>query len=162
VIKTALLTGVFFLAATLVTLSSSGNIHAQGAITGWEKDSSYDKLFDPKERDTLKGRLLKFIKVTPLPGMAPGTAFILEESKDEKILVHLCPASFATAKETGFKKGDKVKVKGSWAEIDGEDVFIAAKVKKGDHFQFKVRLTSDGTAYWTMSPEQLAKERKEE
>lgn len=161
-VKTAVLTGVLFLIAIFVTISSSENVYAQGAITGWEKDSAYDKLYDPKERDSLKGRVVKFKEVTPLPGMAPGTAFILEESKDEKILIHLCPASFAKAKETGFKKGDKVKVKGSWAEIDDEDVFIAAKVKKGDHFQFKVRLTSDGTPFWTMSPEQLANERKAE
>lgn len=158
------LTGILFLTAILVVISSNGNIYAQNdkVITGWEKGSSYDKLYDPKEVDSLKGQVVKFKEVTPFPGMAPGTAFILEESEDEKILVHLCPVSFAKAKETGFKKGDKVKVKGSWAEIDGEDVFIASKVKKGDHFQFKVRLTSDGTPFWTMSPEQLAKERKEE
>lgn len=131
----------------------------QGMV-GWEEGSPYNKLYDPKEKDSLKGRVKKFKTVTPLPGMAPGTAFILEESKDDKILVHLCPAAFAKAKEVGFKKGDKVKVKGSWVELDGEDVFIAAKVKKGDHFEFKVRLTSDGTPFWTMSAEQLARERK--
>lgn len=91
--------------------------------------------------------------------MTTGTAFILEEAEDETTLVHLCPESFAKAKETGLKKGAKVKVKGSWAEIDDDFVFLAAKVKKGDHFEFKVRLTSDGTPFWTMSDEQLAKER---
>jgi hypothetical protein len=37
---------------------------------------------------------------------------------------------------------------------------MASKVKKGDHYEFKVRLTKDGTPFWTMSPEELARERK--
>ena len=41
------------------------------------------------------------------------------------------------------KQGDRVKIKGVWAEIDGKDVFMASKVKKGDYFQFKVRLTAE-------------------
>lgn len=136
--------------------------NAADGLKGWQVGSAYNEMYDPKERDSLKGRVVKFLEVTPLPGMDPGTAFILEESKDDKILVHVCPESFASAKDIGVRVGDKVKVKGSWVEIDEEDVFLAAKVKKGDHFEFKVRLTSDGTPFWTMSPEQLKAERKEE
>jgi hypothetical protein len=36
---------------------------------------------------------------------------------------------------------------------------MASKIKMGDYFSLKVRLTKDGTPFWTMSPEQLAKER---
>ena len=35
----------------------------------------------------------------------------------------------------------------------------ASKVKKGDYFEYKVRRTKDGIPYWTMSPEERAKER---
>jgi len=38
-------------------------------------------------------------------------------------------------------------------------VFLASKLKKGESQEFKVRLTKDGTPFWTMTPEQLAKER---
>jgi len=38
-------------------------------------------------------------------------------------------------------------------------VFLASKVKKGESYEFKGRLTMDGTPFWTMTPEQLAKER---
>ena len=38
---------------------------------------------------------------------------------------------------------------------------MASKVKKGDYFEFKVRLTNDGTPFWTMSPEDLKRERAE-
>ncbi|MEE4241393.1 MAG: hypothetical protein V2I36_07995 [Desulfopila sp.] len=136
--------------------------HAAEGLKGWEAGSAYNDLYNPKERDSLKGKVVRFTEVTPLPGMDPGTALILQESGDDNIVVHLCPETYASAKETGIKIGDQVKVKGSWAEIDGEDVYIAAKVKKGDHFEFKVRLTSDGTPFWTMTPEQLKKEKNSE
>lgn len=124
---------------------------------GWEKDSPYNKYYNFKERDSLKGKILQFKEVTPLPGMTAGTAFILEEG-GEKILVHLCPVAFSSPNETGIRKGIKTKVSGCWAVIDGQDVFIAAKVKQGDSFEFKVRLTTDGTPFWSLSPEELAKE----
>ena len=50
-------------------------------------------------------------------------------------------------------------MKGVWAEINDEDVFMASKIKKGDFFEFKARLSSDGTPLWTLSDEELAKER---
>jgi len=140
--------------ATAVVLAASSAEHK-----GWEKDSTYNSLYNPRERDSMKGVVKKFYEVTPLPGMAEGTAFVLKDRYGEIVNVHLCPVSYASSKEVGFRKGDKVKVKGAWVEIDGEDVFIAAKVSKGDFFAFKVRLTSDGTPFWTMSAEQLAKER---
>jgi hypothetical protein len=35
---------------------------------------------------------------------------------------------------------------------------MASKVKQGEHFEFKVRLTKDGTPFWTMSEDELARE----
>jgi hypothetical protein len=42
--------------------------------------------------------------------------------------------------------------------IDGQDIFMAAKIKQGENFVFKIRLTKDGTPFWSLSPEELAKE----
>jgi len=128
---------------------------------GWGNDDAYNQLYSPKELDKLKGRVEKFKTLAPLSGMSKATVLILDEGGD-KIIVHLCPVWFAKAKDTGIKRGDTVKVKGSWAEIDGEDVFMASKVKKGEHYEFKVRLTKDGTPFWNMSPEQLAYERAQQ
>jgi len=148
-------TVLFALFSTFTQFSKAGD------IKGWEINSKYNSYYDYKELDSLKGILKKFKKVTPLPGMAPGTAFILQEG-DESILVHLCPQSFADAKGTGLRRGAKTKVKGSWAFINDQDVFMASKAKQGEHFQFKVRLTKNGTPFWTMTPEELAKERASE
>jgi hypothetical protein len=75
-------------------------------------------------------------------------------------VVHLCPVGYAKPAEIGIKPGDKVTIRGCWAEVGGKDVFMAAKVKKGDTFEFKTRLSKDGTPFWTMTPEQLAKEQQ--
>lgn len=151
----------FLLFTSLAAAAAALAADAAG-YKGWEIDSEYNKLYDPKERDSMKGVVLKFVEVKPMPGMAVGTAFWFKDRGGDKVLVHLCPAAYASSKEVGFRRGDKVKVKGTWVDIDGEDVFFAAKVRKGEHFEFKVRLTSDGTPFWTMTPEQLAKERKSE
>jgi len=126
---------------------------------GWEKNSSYNKLYNAAEMDSFKGTVTGIKEIVPLPGMSPGIAIVVRESKTESVLVHLCPSWFADRKSIGIKKGDRVKVKGIWAEIKGKDIFMASKIKRGNLFSFKVRLTKDGTPFWTMSPEQLAKER---
>jgi len=64
------------------------------------------------------------------------------------------------AADTGIRKGDELKIRGAWAEVGGKDVFLAAKIKKGEHFNLKVRLTKDGTPFWTMTPEQQAQEKE--
>ncbi len=149
----------FFIVMTIyLSVPAIAGAADKAGYTGWEKGSVYDKYYNYKERDSLKGKVVQFIEITPLPGMAPGTAFILEEGGD-KIEVHLCPTAYSSADETGIRKGVSTKVSGSWAVIDGKDVMMAAKIKQGDNFIFKVRLTRDGTPFWSLSPDELAKEK---
>lgn len=157
--KTILIFSIFSFFLLLAGLSLSAA--SQKEMDGWGLESDYNQLYNPKELDKLKGRVVKFKEVQPLSGMSKATVLILDED-GEQVVVHLCPVWFAEAKETGIKRGDKVKIKGSWAEINGEDVFMASKVKKGEQYQFKARLTKDGTPLWTMTPEQLAHERSQE
>jgi hypothetical protein len=124
---------------------------------GWDKDSPYNQLYNFKDRDTFKGVVKGFKTVTPLPGMDPGTALLVDDGGDS-IVIHLCPVHYASAEGIGLRKGDKVKVSGSWAMVGSQEVFIAAKIKWGDNAEFKVRLTSDGTPFWTMTPEELERE----
>ena len=127
-------------------------------MEGWEKESAYNKLYDPTEADKFKGFVVELKEVTPLPGMAPGLALVVKDSDGEMVTVHLGPRSFVNPNHIGIRKGDKVTVKGVWAEISDKDVFIASKVKKGDFHEYKVRRTRDGIPYWTMTSEELAKE----
>jgi hypothetical protein len=125
---------------------------------GWGAGDPYNRLYNPKELEKLKAKVVRLTEVTPMPGMSPAVALEVREG-NQTIMVHLCPSWFAKASETGLKPGDDVVIRGSWAEIGGKDVFLAAKVKKGDVQEFKVRLTRDGTPFWTMTPEELARER---
>jgi hypothetical protein len=113
---------------------SAGFAEEKGGIVGWEKDSAYNKLYDLDEWDSLKGNVVGFKQITPLKGMSPGIALLVRDGdSDETITVHLGPSPFVNPNST--------------------------KVKKGDYYEYKVRLTKDGTPFWTMSPEELARER---
>ena len=125
---------------------------------GWELGSTYNQFYDASEMDSIRCTVTKVTTVVPLEGMAPAVAIVVEESKGDKTLVHICPEWYLGRKDIGLKKGDRLKIKGVWAEINDEFIFIASKIKKGDYFVLKVRLTSDGKPFWTMGPEELAKE----
>jgi hypothetical protein len=143
-----------------ICISTPGLVYAEEKrdMGGWEKDSPYNQCYKVDEMDSFKGVVVGFKEVTPLPGMSPGVALLVRErGGNDVITVHLGPKWFV--EQVGVKKGEQVKVNGVWAEIQGEDVFVASKVKKGDYFEYKVRLTKDGRPFWTMSPEELAKER---
>ena len=139
---------------------NAGLAEEKGGIVGWEKDSAYNKHYDLDEWDSFKGHVVGFKKITPLKGMSPGIALLVKDGdSDDVIIVHLGPSPFVNPNSISLRKGEKVNVKGVWAEINGEEVFMASKVKKGDYYEYKVRLTKDGTPFWTMSPEELARER---
>ena len=102
---------------------------------------------------------MDFRSVIPLPGMTPGIAMLVRGTQGEVVTVHLGPRSFIHLNSIKIKKGDKVTVKGVWAEIGGKHVFITSQVKVDNFYVLKVRRTKDGTPYWTMSHEELARER---
>lgn len=131
-------------------------------LAGWEKESEYNKFYDVSEFDDFKGVVEDIVDITPLPGMAPGVGLTVRDQDDDKVTVHLGPKSFVKVDSISLRKGDKVKVKGVWAEIKEKEVFMASKVKKGEDVELKVRRTKDGVPYWTMSPEELAKEKEEQ
>ncbi|WP_300157456.1 hypothetical protein [Solidesulfovibrio sp.] len=154
-----------FLVAALVAAAAPAfaGPKANPDIKGWEKGSEYDRLFDPKEADSLKGRVVKIMDIKPIDGMATGIALQIEDKKDKTMeIVHLGPKDFVDLGSIGLKEGDQVKVAGAWAEMDGHDVLLAVKVKKGEDIQLKVRRTKDGFPFWSMTPEQRKAESSED
>ena len=143
------------LALLLITVPGLAEDKEMG---GWDENGVYNRLYQASELDRLKCRVKKVIEVVPMKGMSPGVALIVDDGEGEDIMVHVGPKWFL-GDSIGIQRGEKVKIRGSWAEIDGKDVFIASKIKKGDFFSLKVRLTKNGKPFWTMSPEELAKER---
>ena len=156
-IRILIIAGVFFgIMASGVTYLNA----EEKNMKGWEIGSPYNEHYNVAEFEKFRAWVVKLTTVIPMEGRSPMSAVIVREGS-ETILVHVCPTWFAKPTEMGIRKGDRVKIKGCWAEIEGKDVFMASKIKKGDSdtFEFKVRLTKDGTPFWTMTKEQLAYER---
>ena len=133
--------------------ASAGDVDPK-LMKGWEADSEYNKLYDVREFEKLRVWFVRAKEVIPMPGMSPATAIDVLEGA-ELIEVQLCPTWYRKPDEIPLKKDDRIKIKGVWAEINGKDVFMASKIKKDPDFDIiKVRLTKDGTPFWTMTPEQ--------
>ena len=129
-------------------------------MKGWGLDDPYNKLYDVREFEKIRCYVVRVKEVVPMPGMSPATALDVREGAYE-YEVHLCPTWYRKPSEIRLKKNERIKLKGVWAEINGKDVFMASKVKKDpDTDIIKVRLTKDGTPFWTMTPERLAMEMK--
>ena len=127
---------------------------------GWEQGSPYNKLYDASETDYFRANVVKVKEIVPMQGMSAGVALIVKEAPDEEpIEVHVCPKWYMDKGGIGLKRGDRIKIRGVWAEIDGKDVFLAAKIKRGNYFVLKVRLTKDGKPFWSMTEEELNKEK---
>lgn len=124
---------------------------------GWERGGAYDKLYKASELDKLKCTVKKITEVVPMKGMSPGIALIADDGDGEEFMVHVGPKWYL-GDSTGISRGDILKIRGAWAEVDGKEVFMASKIKKGDFFELKIRLTADGTPFWTMTSEELARE----
>ena len=153
-----------FLTALVLIFAAFGlsNLQAedQPDMKGWESDSPYNQLYDIREYEKIRAWVVRVKEVVPMPGMSPATALEVREG-DEVFDVHLCPTWYRKPNEIRLKKGDRIKVRGAWAEVNGKEVFMASKVKQDpDTTIIKVRLSKDGTPFWTMPPEQLAMELK--
>jgi hypothetical protein len=145
------------LAIGLTAVGLTAGIASASDMKGWEIDSTYNQLYDYRELDSFKGTVKKIYTDAPMSGMSPAVMLEVDEGDDTISIVHLCPEWFRNADAIGLRRGDRVKIKGVWADIDGQFVFMASKIKKGDFFEFKVRVTSDGTPFWTLSTEEQAK-----
>jgi hypothetical protein len=159
-------TGRFMILATLVLISVAfGFSHTLAGekkdMQGWEIDSPYNKLYDVREFEKIRAWVVRVKEVIPMPGMSPATALDVREGA-YVYEVQLCPTWYRKPSEIRLKKNERIKIKGAWAEINGRDVFMASKIKKDPNTEIiKVRLTKDGTPFWTMTSEQLAMELKQ-
>ncbi len=139
---------------------SGGSLHAgdKKDMGGWGIDDPYNRYYNAADIERFKAVVSDVIEVVPLPGMSPGVALLVKEGGEgDDIIVHLCPVWYKRADRIGIKKGDKISLRGHYTDINGQEVIMAAKIKKKGA-PLKVRLTSDGTPFWTMPPAQLKKE----
>lgn len=146
--------------ALILLGASTGSAADPNRKDGWEPGSPYNKLYNANETDYFRATVVKVTEVVPMPGMSTGVALVVKEAPDEEpIEVHVCPTWYMEKGGIGLKRGDRIKISGVWAEIDGRDIFLASKIKRGNYFVLKVRLTKDGMPFWSMTAEELNKEK---
>ncbi len=151
----------------LVSLSLASGIswvqaEEQRDMQGWGIDDPYNKLYDVREFEKIRAWVIRVKEVVPMPGISPATALDVREGSDV-FEVQICPTWYRKPSEIRLKKNARIKLRGVWAEIDGKDIFMASKIKKDPDIEIiKVRLTKDGTPFWTLTPQQLAKEMKKD
>ncbi|MGD2100240.1 MAG: hypothetical protein PVG35_21915 [Desulfobacterales bacterium] len=151
-------TAVIFIFLAVSMGTYAGDVDPE-LMKGWEVGSEYNKHYDVREYEKIRAWFLRAKEVVPMPGMSPATAVEVQEGA-EVIEVHLCPTWYRKPSDIKLRKNERIKVKGVWAEINGKDVFMASKIKKDPNMDIiKVRLTKDGTPFWTMSPERIAWEK---
>jgi hypothetical protein len=158
----SIILSILIVSVSLVTGLDGVQADEQRDMQGWGIDDPYNKLYDIREFESIRAWVVAVKEVVPMPGMSPATALDVREGA-YTYEVHLCPTWYRKPSEIRLKKNDRIKIKGAWAEIKGKDIFIASKIKKDPDVEIiKVRLTKDGTPFWTMTAQQLAKEMAED
>jgi hypothetical protein len=117
----------FLIIATIALISATlglSNVQAEDNpdMKGWEADSPYNQLYDVREYEKIRAWVVRVKEVVPMPGMSPATAIDVREG-DEVFEVHLCPTWYRKPSEIRLKKGDRIKLKGAWAEVNDKEVF---------------------------------------
>ena len=149
---------IFFVCVFIISSVYSIQAGDSKDMGGWGVNDPYNKLYNAADVERIKVVVTEVKEVIPIPGMSPGVALVVKEGGEgDEILVHLCPVWYKKASQIGIRKGDKIDLRGYFAEINGEEVIMAAKIKRKGK-SFKVRLSSDGTPFWTLSPAALQKE----
>lgn len=151
--------GVIWVVGLLALILTSLPAAAGAKYPGWELKGAYDKHYAVADMEDIKAIFVEEIEVTPMDGMHPGVGIVIYDKYDpdkEQIKVHLGPKGAFKLGKLKLRKGDRLNVRGVFAEIDDEEFFMASKVKKKPLGEVKVRRTSDGKPIWTMSSEELA------
>lgn len=149
---------MFFLTFVIISLNKVG-AEDKGKMGGWGVYDPYHNHYQVDKFEKFKGKVLRIKEVIPIPGMSPGVAMDVKE--DSKVIeVQICPTWFVKPDEIGIKKGDRVNIRGVRANINNKEIFMASKIKKEEYFEIKIRFTKDGIPFWTMTPDEVLREKR--
>jgi hypothetical protein len=142
-------------AVMAMVLFAGAALAEPGEYPGWERGSSFNALYSPEGYESLKGTVEKFYKITPLPGMVEGLGMRMKLRDGTIVDVIVAPYGYVDFLPPVFKPGERAKVKGAWAEVNGRRWFVAAKVRLREVFEVKLRGTRSGLPYWDMDIKEL-------
>lgn len=148
----------------LLILAASTSVPALefAPAPGWEKGGVYDRHYNPAKHETLKGELLGYEKIRPLPGMSPGLAAKLRTRDGKTVTAHLGPETYVGFLPELIHPGANLKLKGAFATIAGQSVFMASKIRNAEIFELKLRSTRHGAPYWDLDRAEMIEETLED
>uniref|UniRef100_A0A7C3Z1X3 DNA-binding protein n=1 Tax=Desulfobacca acetoxidans TaxID=60893 RepID=A0A7C3Z1X3_9BACT len=126
------------------SLILAGASYGQRTGDVWSTKGGYSWLFNPETVETLSGEVVAVGKFTPI-GKPAGIRFTLKTDQGP-IEVLLGRGSYVEQQDLKFKPQDKVTVKGSRIDVEGNPTIIAAEVTKGDK-TLKLR-DANGAPLW--------------
>lgn len=98
---------------------------------GWNKKSSYNKMYNTATVETISGEVVSVENINSQKGMSSGIHLTLKTEK-ETISVHLGPSWFLDKQIVKIIAKDKITVKGSRITFNGKPAMIAAEITKAD------------------------------
>ncbi len=116
---------------------------------GWERGSSYNKLFDSKTVTTIEGNIVDIHRELRLrPGMSPAFAVDVKTKDGKVVTAHVGPQWFASFFRERWNPqfNDQVTITGSMVEFEGKPIMMVVSGKKGN-LQMAVR-NKHGVPVW--------------
>ncbi len=120
----------------LAFLLASAALAGDARLDGWQRDSPYNKHFNPKTVQTVRGTVVALERdLRPLPGMASGFGVMIQTGDQEELNLHIGPTWFTQNYRDDWKvqPGDEVEVRGSLVEVGGKKAMMVVWGRKGDH-----------------------------
>lgn len=96
----------------------------------WNSSSKYNTTFDASQMTTINGTVQSVGSFRPETGAASGQRLQVLGDDGKTYTVHLGPADYAAQKGFTFHYGDKVKVTGSKATVEGNSIVMATQIEK--------------------------------
>ncbi len=90
-----------------------------------------ERFYNPETVVTVSGEIQN-VETRTFGPSGFGLLVLYLKTDKETITVNVGPEEYVSSQNFKFEKGDKIVVKGSKAEIRGENVILAAEIRKGD------------------------------
>lgn len=91
---------------------------------------SGQQMYDPSKAETIAGKVTAVDEFTSRRGVNTGMHLSLD-ADGKKIIVHLGPKTYLEQQPVKIAAGDNLELKGVRTTRRGQEVFVAAEVKKG-------------------------------
>ncbi|WP_298238422.1 hypothetical protein [uncultured Algibacter sp.] len=134
------------LISLIIVLTANTDVFAQQGNTGWGRNSNYNRLFNPKTVETLKGKVLTVKRTLIEKNMSYGI-HLKVKTKSEIISVHLGPAWYLDNQDIQFIKDNNVTITGSRIAYKNAPAIIAMHVIK-ENLELKLR-DNNGYPVWS-------------